>query len=121
MKHKGADHPMTKALVKAGLNLPKGMEQSSQGGEEKKPVKPFDFNAWQKGQKQGGASQEPQAPQKSSLSDEEKNAKIAAMSPKQKVEAAVKIFKKKLSANPNDADAKAKLAKYEAMLAKLGK
>ena len=121
MKHKGADHPMTKALVKAGLNLPKGMEQSSQGGEEKKPVKPFDFNAWQKGQKQGGASQEPQAPQKSSLTDEEKKAKIAAMSPKQKVEAAVKIFKKKLSANPNDADAKAKLAKYEAMLAKLGK
>jgi len=43
------------------------------------------------------------------------------MSPKQKVEAAVKIFKKKLAANPNDADAKAKLAKYEAMLAKLGK
>lgn len=250
MKHKGADHPMTKALVKAGLNLPKGMEQSSQVGEGKKTVKPFDFDAWQKGQKaqgtQGGEGEtrqdlsqkvgkpfeglqidikplisnvlskngmftnfdtfddtssegtshfismekkqkegydedydeaeapsaeeldklleqmndefskyglqvkpstkmknygknvyfevgkkdsvepskkqaEPSTPAKSQMSDEEKKAKIAAMSPKQKVEAAVKIFKKKLAANPNDADAKAKLAKYEAMLAKLGK
>jgi len=55
------------------------------------------------------------------LSDEEKKAKIAAMSPKQKLEAAVKIFKKKLAADPNNAEAKAKLAKYEAMLSKLGK
>lgn len=92
---------------------------ASSGGEGKKAVKPFDFDAWQKGQKQGGASQEPQAPQKSTLTDEEKKAKIAAMSPKQKLEAAVKIFKKKLAANPNDATAKAKLTKYEAMLSKL--
>ena len=71
---------------------------------------------------EGGNSQKPQAPQeKKQISDDEKKAKIAAMSPKQKVEAAVKIFKKKLAANPNDADAKAKLAKYEAMLAKLNK
>ena len=64
---------------------------------------------------------ESQAPQKKQLSDDEKKAKIAAMSPKQKLEAAVKIFKKKLAADPNNAEAKAKLAKYEAMLSKLGK
>lgn len=58
---------------------------------------------------------------KPNLSDEQKKAIIAAMSPKQKLEAAVKIFKKKLAANPNDAVAKAKLAKYEAMLSKLSK
>ena len=69
----------------------------------------------------GGMANPEQAQPKKQLSDEEKKAKIAAMSPKQKVEAAVKIFKKKLAANPNDADAKAKLAKYEAMLAKLNK
>lgn len=56
---------------------------------------------------------------KPNLSDEQKKAIIAAMSPKQKLEAAVKIFKKKLASNPNDAVAKAKLAKYEAMLSKL--
>lgn len=64
---------------------------------------------------------ESQAPQKKQMSDEEKKAKIAAMSPKQKLEAAVKIFKKKLAADPSNAEAKAKLAKYEAMLAKLNK
>lgn len=64
---------------------------------------------------------EPSTPAKSHMTDEEKKAKIAAMSPKQKLEAAVKIFKKKLAANPNDETAKAKLSKYEAMLAKLGK
>ena len=69
----------------------------------------------------GGMAKPEQAQPKKQLSDEEKKAKIAAMSPKQKVEAAVKIFKKKLAANPNDAEAKAKLAKYEAMLAKLNK
>ena len=58
-------------------------------------------------------------PVKKKLTDEEKKAMIAAMSPKQKVEAAVKIFRKKLAANPNDEKIKAKLAKYEAMLAKL--
>ena len=58
---------------------------------------------------------------KPNLSDEQKKAIIAAMSPKQKLEAAVKIFKKKLAANPNDAVAKAKLTKYEAMLSKLSK
>jgi len=98
------------------------------GGENKKPVEGFDFDAWQKAQgNQGGeepkqsAQPSQKAQQKSTLTDDEKKAKIAAMSPKQKVEAAVKIFKKKLAANPNDADAKAKLAKYEAMLAKLNK
>ena len=69
----------------------------------------------------GGTAKQEQEQPKKQLSDEEKKAKIAVMSPKQKVEAAVKIFKKKLAANPNDADAKAKLAKYEAMLAKLNK
>ena len=102
-----------------------GAQQAVTG---KKPVEGFDFDAWQKAQgNQGGeepkqsAQPSQQSQQKSTLSDEEKKAKIAAMSPKQKVEAAVKIFKKKLAANPNDADAKAKLAKYEAMLAKLNK
>lgn len=145
MKKKGINHPMTQALIKAGLNPPKGMEQQAQGtqgGEGKKPVKPFDFAAWEKEKKAGGnprslpfkkkaqptaqpkpQSEEPvqQAPSKPKYTDEEKKAKISAMSPKQKVEAAVKIFKKKIAANPNDADAKAKLAKYEAMLAKLNK
>ncbi len=69
----------------------------------------------------GGTAKQEQAQPKNQLSDEEKKAKIAAMSPKQKLEAAVKIFKKKLAANPNDSTSKAKLAKYEAMLAKLGK
>ena len=225
MKHKGADHPMTKALVKAGLNLPKGMEQQAQGkqggeGETKQDlsqkvgdpysslqhdIKPlishalsinggftnFDtFNdttvdgtthyiSMEKKQKEGfnededdavapttdelatleknlndefnrhglfvkpsthmknygkkvyfevgkkdsvepsKKQAEPSTPAKSQMSDEEKKAKIAAMSPKQKLEAAVKIFKKKLAANPNDATAKAKLTKYEAMLSKL--
>ena len=68
----------------------------------------------------GGKTKQEQAhAKKQALSDEQKKAIIAAMSPKQKLEAAVKIFKKKLSSNPNDAVAKAKLAKYEAMLSKL--
>ena len=41
------------------------------------------------------------------------------MSPKEKVLLAIKIFKKKLAVNPNDEEIKAKLAKYETMLAKL--
>lgn len=69
----------------------------------------------------GVTAKQEQAQPKNQLSDEEKKAKIAAMSPKQKLEAAVKIFKKKLAANPNDSTSKAKLAKYEAMLAKLSK
>ena len=101
---------------------------TQQAGTGKKPVEGFDFDAWQKAQgNQGGeepkqsAQPSQQAQQKSTLTDEEKKAKIAAMSPKQKLEAAVKIFKKKLAANPNDEAAKAKLSKYEAMLAKLGR
>lgn len=69
---------------------------------------------WQNVQPEKTGTQE-----KPNLSDEQKKAIIAAMSPKQKLEAAVKIFKKKLASNPNDAVAKAKLAKYEAMLSKL--
>ena len=113
------------------------------GGSAKK-IEPFDFAAWEKEEKKKQAgksgaqpptpkkkaqptaqpqSEEPvqQAPSKpkSKYTDEEKKAKIAAMTPKQKLEAAVKIFKKKLAANPNDETAKAKLAKYEAMLSKL--
>ena len=115
----------------------------SNGGKGKKKIEPFDFAAWEKEQEQekkkqagiSGAqpptpkkkaqpqpqSEEPvqQAPSKPKYTDEEKKAKIAAMTPKQKLEAAVKIFKKKLAANPNDETAKAKLAKYEAMLSKL--
>ena len=108
IKHKGADHPMTKALVKAGLKLPKSMEENVESGDQGNSEK-ID----------GGMAKQDQTKQK--LSDEEKKAKIAAMSPKQKLEAAIKIFKKKLAANPNDETAKAKLSKYEAMLAKLGK
>ena len=99
MEKKGANHPMTKALVKAGLRLPKRMEQKKSVAEKAEVSKPA----------------------KQNLSDEQKKSIIAAMSPKQKLEAAVKIFKKKLAANPNDAVAKAKLAKYEAMLSKLSK
>lgn len=114
----------------------------SNGGKGKKKIEPFDFAAWEKEKKAGGnpkslpfkkksqptaqpqpQSDEPvqQAPSKPKpkYTDEEKKAKIAAMTPKQKLEAAVKIFKKKLAANPNDETAKAKLAKYEAMLSKL--
>ena len=58
-------------------------------------------------------------PIKKKLTDEEKKAKLAAMSPKEKVQLAIKIFKKKLAANPNDEEIKAKLAKYETMLTKL--
>ena len=58
-------------------------------------------------------------PIKKKLTDEEKKAKLAAMSPKEKVQLAIKIFKKKLAANPNDEEIKAKLDKYETMLAKL--
>ena len=99
MEKKGANHPVTKALVKAGLRLPKSMEQKNPVAEKAEVSKPA----------------------KQNLSDEQKKAIIAAMSPKQKLEAAVKIFKKKLASNPNDAVAKAKLAKYEAMLSKLSK
>lgn len=99
MEKKGANHPVTKALVKAGLNLPKSMEQKNPVAEKAEEAKPA----------------------KQTLSDEQKKAIIAAMSPKQKLEAAVKIFKKKLAANPTDSVAKAKLAKYEAMLSKLSK
>ena len=99
MEKKGADHPVTKALVKAGLNFPKRMEQKKEVAENVEESKPG----------------------KQNLSDEQKKAIIAAMSPKQKLEAAVKIFKKKLASNPNDAVAKDKLAKYEAMLSKLSK
>lgn len=102
-----------------------GAQQAVTG---KKPVEPLDSDAWQKGQRTRGgegarqsAQPSQHSQQKSSLTDEEKKAKIAAMSPKQKLEAAVKIFKKKLAANPNDAEAKTKLAKYEAMLSKLSK
>lgn len=77
--------------------------------------------AEKKGGNGEGVQHSQQAQQKSSLTDEEKKAIIASMSPKQKLEAAVKIFKKKLAANPNDSEAKAKLAKYEAMLSKLAK
>ncbi len=100
-----------------------------EGGGGKKPVEPFDFDAWQNGQQaqgtQGGeepkqtAQPTEQAQTKAPLTADEKKAKIAAMTPKQKLEAAVKIFKKKLAANPDDETAKAKLAKYEAMLSKL--
>ncbi len=117
-----------KKLAESKKNLEGG---GTSGGEGKKPVEPFDFDAWQNGQKgqgnQGGEepkqSAQPlqQAKQKSTLTDDEKKAKIAAMSPKQKLEAAIKIFKKKLASNPKDETAKAKLSKYEAMLAKLGK
>ena len=99
MEKKGANHPVTKALVKAGLRLPKSMEQKNPVAEKAEVSKPA----------------------KQNLSDEQKKSIIAAMSPKQKLEAAVKIFKKKLASNPNDAVAKAKLAKYEAMLSKLSK
>lgn len=99
MEKKGANHPVTKALVKAGLRLPKSMEQNNPVAEKAEVSKPA----------------------KQNLSDEQKKSIIAAMSPKQKLEAAVKIFKKKLASNPNDEVAKAKLTKYEAMLSKLSK
>ena len=98
-----------KKLAGGGMNAPQGRVGES-------PVKPLDSGAGKNGQPEKTAFQG-----KLHLSDEEKKAKIAAMSPKQKLEAAVKIFKKKLSANPNDAEAKAKLAKYEAMLSKFAK
>ena len=98
------------------------------GGDQ---VKPFDFDALENGQQAQGtqgveetkqtAQPTEQAHTKAPLTEDEKKAKIAAMSPKQKLEAAVKIFKKKLAADPNNAEAKAKLAKYEAMLSKLNK
>ena len=115
----------------------------SNGGSGKKEIKPFDFAAWEKKKQAGKSGAQPPTPKKKSqptaqpqpqseepvqqapskpkpkYTDEEKKAKIAAMTPKQKLEAAVKIFKKKLAANPNDETAKAKLAKYEAMLSKL--
>jgi hypothetical protein len=117
----------------------------SNGGKGKKKIEPFDFAAWEKEQEQekkkqaGNSGAQPPTPKKKAqpqpqseepvqqapskpkpkYTDEEKKAKIAAMTPKQKLEAAVKIFKKKLAANPNDETAKAKLAKYEAMLSKL--
>lgn len=105
------------------------------GGDQ---VKPFDFNAWQKKQKSKSAvdpsdsstyklaketqEKSPSNPQDNKkLSNEEKKAKIAAMSPKQKLEAAVKIFTKKLANDPNNPELEAKLKKYEAMLSKLNK
>ncbi|MBO6031736.1 MAG: hypothetical protein J6Q22_09705 [Prevotella sp.] len=94
-----------KKLAESKKKLGGGGVQGNKGGEEPKQ----------------SAQPSPQAQQKSTLTDEEKKAKIAAMSPKQKLEAAIKIFKKKLAKNPNDETANAKLSKYEAMLAKLGK
>ena len=58
-------------------------------------------------------------PIKKKLTAEEKKAKLAAMSPKEKVCLAIKVLKKKLAANPNDEEIKAKLAKCETLLAKL--
>lgn len=98
-----------KKLAGVGMN-------ATQGRAGERPVKPLDSGEGKNGQPEKTAPQG-----KLHLSDEEKKAKIAAMSPKQKLEAAVKIFKKKLAANPNDAEAKTKLAKYEAMLSKLSK
>lgn len=107
-------------------NLLKQMnEDFSKHGLQVKPstkMKNFGKNVYFEVEKlDGGTAKQEQAQTKNLLSDEEKKAKIAAMTPQQKLEAAVKIFKKKLAANPNDSTSKAKLAKYEAMLAKLGK
>lgn len=100
-------------------------EEFSMYGLQVKPstkMKNFGKNVYFEVEKlDGGMAQQEQAQPKKQLSDEEKKAKIAAMSPKQKLEAAVKIFKKKLAADPSNAEAKAKLAKYEAMLSKLDK
>ena len=96
-----------KKLAGVGMNATQGMAGES-------PVKPLDSGEGKNGQPEKTAPQG-----KLHLSDEQKKSIIAAMSPKQKLEAAVKIFKKKLAANPNDEVAKAKLTKYEAMLSKL--
>ena len=110
--------PMSKVLAKvSNVVSPFGYEAVETSGA-------YNIKLVPKGRAKGGSegmSSESTGEGKKQMTDEEKKAKIAAMSPKQKVAAAVKIFKKKLAANPNDADAKAKLAKYEAMLAKLNK
>ena len=88
----------------------------SNGGTSKKPVEPFDFDSWQKGQQ---AQAQPQA---KTLSADEKKAKLASMSPKQKMSVAIQYLKKQIAANPpNKSELEAKLQKAEALFAKLGK
>ena len=56
------------------------------------------------------------------LSEEEKKAKLASMSPKQKMSVAIQYLKKQIAANPpNKSELEAKLQKAEALFAKLGK
>lgn len=107
MEEKGVNHPVIQALVKAGLNLPNGMEQKAQGnqgGEEPKQ----------------SAQPSQQAQQKPTLTEEEKKAKIAAMSPKQKMSVAIQYLKKQIASNPsNKKELEEKLKKAEALFAKL--
>lgn len=101
-----------------------------EGGGGKKPVEPFDFDAWQKGQQAQGAQggEEPKqtaqptekAQTKAPLSAEEKKAKIAAMTPKQKMSVAIQYLKKQIASNPsNKSELEEKLKKAEALFAKL--
>ena len=63
------------------------------------------------------------APSASAMPTEKKaavKAKIAAMTPKEKAAKAIEILKKKIAADPGNAEYKAKLAKFEALAAKLG-
>lgn len=66
--------------------------------------------------KYGKSSTVAKAPAKKTYTKE----MLAAMSPKDKLTAAIAIAKKKLAANPSDEGLKAKLAKWEKQLASLG-
>lgn len=63
---------------------------------------------------------DPPEQEKSKMSDEEKKAKIAAMSPKQKMSVAIQYLKKQIASNhPNKKELEEKLKKAETLFAKL--